>query len=54
VNLGTVTKLARGATQPIVIAANERGPWAIALDATSVYWTTLGDGVTGEVRRLAK
>jgi hypothetical protein len=34
-----------------VIADNQNGPFAIAVDATGVYWSTLGDGKIMSVKR---
>jgi hypothetical protein len=53
--LGTITRVARGTTSPVVIATGETVPWAITLDPTYIYWTAEDeDGVTGKVRRMPK
>ena len=34
---------------PTTLASGQGYPWAIAVDATSVYWTTVGDGTVMKV-----
>jgi hypothetical protein len=45
-----------GGSAPTVLASGQSGPFAIALDSTSVYWVNAGtpDGGDGTVMRLAK
>ncbi len=43
-----------GQCQPFQIAQNLHGPFWLTLDATTVYWTELGDPTTNSVRQCRK
>jgi hypothetical protein len=41
---GTVMKVAIAGGATTQLASHQHFPWGIAIDGTSVYWTTIGGG----------
>jgi hypothetical protein len=46
---GSVMKVPIGGGTPTVLASGLSGPYGIAIDGTSVYWTNVGDGTVMKV-----